>query len=131
MLHLHSILTNSSNSQNAIKKIETKKVDDIGELESGCKPIATVTKPSAVSVKAAIAAKKLLDAKVAADAKAAEAAGEKPSSTRQVSFRMHRKNLLRKTLSSSRWRGAAMKVKVRKFSRKTDVFLVFFVAIFS
>ncbi|XP_065092000.1 piezo-type mechanosensitive ion channel component isoform X10 [Ochlerotatus camptorhynchus] len=30
---------------------------------------------------------------------------------RQISFRMHRKNILRKTLTSDRWRGAARKVK--------------------
>ena len=29
------------------------------------------------------------------------------------SFRMQRKNMLRKTLSSDKWRGAARKVKVR------------------
>ncbi|KFB42311.1 AGAP009276-PA-like protein [Anopheles sinensis] len=31
----------------------------------------------------------------------------------QISFRMQRKNILRKTLTSDRWRGAARKVKVR------------------
>ena len=34
---------------------------------------------------------------------------------RQVSFRMQRKNILRKTLTSDKWRGAARKVKVRRF----------------
>ena len=33
--------------------------------------------------------------------------------SREISFRMHRKNILRKTLTSDRWRGAARKVKVR------------------
>jgi hypothetical protein len=32
---------------------------------------------------------------------------------RQVSFRIQRKNILRKTLTSDRWIGAARKVKVR------------------
>ncbi|XP_055643566.1 piezo-type mechanosensitive ion channel component isoform X1 [Toxorhynchites rutilus septentrionalis] len=33
---------------------------------------------------------------------------------RQISFRMHRKNILRKTLTSDRWRGAARKVKLMR-----------------
>ncbi|XP_035777482.1 piezo-type mechanosensitive ion channel component-like isoform X16 [Anopheles albimanus] len=32
----------------------------------------------------------------------------------QISFRMHRKNILRKTLTSDRWRGAARKVKLMR-----------------
>jgi hypothetical protein len=76
-----------------------------------------VKPPSISTLKAAVAAKKQLESKAAAEAKAAEAAA-KPLTARQVSFRMHRKNLLRKTLSSSRWRGAAMKVKVSLRKKK-------------